>query len=195
MAKKPDTATFHSNYTEYRLVRQAHVETPLAIGAGWVTSIKPIRYQFQSGLEDGKLVGVLTVPVGSDKLIDHSGWLAPTAEQGVERDAADALRAHHDFGRNIWEASVPAASIRARIQRAIATLAEADLDAILAEERAKGNRRELVVEIESAIRLVVDTRAEYEAEALRAAEAEAAEAEAQAAKPAAKKAAKQPATV
>jgi hypothetical protein len=72
------------------------------VGA-WQTTQTPVRYRFQPAVnEKGELVGRLDVQVGQDKLVDHAGWLAVGAEAGIERDAAEALQVHKEFGSDFW---------------------------------------------------------------------------------------------
>lgn len=163
MAKQ--TVTFVSKYTELELVRQPAVDVPLPSGqAGWISQSPGLRYKFEPSLDEaGGLVGKLDVIAGQDRLVDSSGWLARDAEQGVERDAVAALRAHREFGRDFWAMPVPMTVARARIRQAIANLNEADLVALLAEEKAEHNRRELVTETQDALSLVREQLANFQA--------------------------------
>lgn len=163
MAKAAEV-TFISNYSNHRLTRRAWVEKPLGDNSGgWVTSQVPVRYQFEAGMEDGKVVGVLTVKAGQDKLVDHGGWLAAGQEQGVERDAVAALRAHREYGHDFVQQATPAKLVRARIRSAIANLNGEDLEALISEERAEHNRRELVTEAQDALELVREQMANIRA--------------------------------
>jgi hypothetical protein len=118
MAKQ--VISFISKFTELELVRVPRNETP-TVGLQWVTSTQAVKYKFYPTLaEDGSgLVGRLDVPVGSDKLVDGNRWLAPGEEQGIERDAPTALRAHVEFGasRDFWQMPVPPPSSAARSGR------------------------------------------------------------------------------
>lgn len=163
MAKQ--TVTFHSNFTEHELVRVPRNETPTA-GLAWVQTTNAVKYKFQPAVdENGELVGRLDVIVGTDKLVDGSGWLRAGEEQGVERDAVAALRAHREFGpgRDFWQMATPMAMVRSRIRSAIANLREQELADLLAEERAEGKRAVLVSEIEDGLALVREQIANIEA--------------------------------
>lgn len=166
------TVTFFSNATEHELVRQPRNDKPVPSGIGWINDTKGVKYKFKPAIdESGKLVGRLDVFVGQDKLQDHMGWLRPDEDDSVERDAPTALRAHREYGRDFWAMPVPMASFRSRIRVAIANLAADDLVALLAEEKAEHNRRELVTEAQDALDLVREQLANFEA-ARAAAEAE-----------------------
>lgn len=166
------TVTFFSNYTEHVLVRRPHVESPIpGIMAGWQTMQTPIRYKFQPALNaDGKLVGRLDVTEGQDKLQDHAGWLAAGQPSGVERDAADALRAHREFGRDLWELGHEpgtlyprAQDLRKLITRASVALDEDALAEIIETELRSHNRRDLVSEAETALATVREAMVEMQA--------------------------------
>lgn len=166
------TTTFFSNYAEHVLVRRPHVEAPIpGVMAGWQTMQQPVRYKFQPALnDDGKLVGRLDVVDGQDKMRDHGGWLAAGQPNDVERDAAEALRAHREFGRDLWELGHEPGTLYPRAQdtrklitRASVALDEDALTEIIETEQRSHNRRDLVSEAETALATVREAAAEIEA--------------------------------
>lgn len=175
---KPQIVSFISKYTEHELVRVPRNETPTA-GLQWLTTTDAVKYKFYPTLaEDGSgLVGRLDVPVGSDKLVDGNRWLAPGQEQGIERDAPTALRAHVEFGasRDFWQMPVPAAMVRRTLRQALAALDADAIKGLMAEERDVANRADLLSEAQDALDLVNEqvtslqaAQAEAEAEAEKA---------------------------
>lgn len=183
------TVTFHAKYTEHELTRRPKLEQPLLSG-GFQTVQQPLRYKFApTKSPDGEfLIGELVVNVGQDKLVDHSTWLRPGEDQTVERDAADALRAHYNFGADFWEAPMPAVLFRKNLHRANTKLEEDTVLAMIAEEQRVANRRDLLDEANTVLEMIREMRAEMQA----AAEAQEAEEQAKA-KPAAKQKAATPA--
>lgn len=158
------TVTFFSNATEHELVRQPRNDKPVPSGVGWINETRGVKYKFLPAIdEDGKLVGRLDVFVGQDKLQDHMGWLRPDEDDAIERDAPTALRAHKEYRRDFWQAAVPAKLVRARIRSGIANLNGEDLEALISEERAEHNRRELVTEAQDALELVREQMANIQA--------------------------------
>lgn len=185
------TVTFFSNYTEHVLTRRPQIDVPLAQG-GWQTTQPPVRYRFSPAVnEKGELVGRLDVKVGQDKFKDHSGWLAAGQDQTVDRDAADAMRAYHAFGRDVWESGHAPGTLYPRAQdfrkellRAVGGLNEERLVEMVSEERWSHARPDLVSEAETALATVREAVAEIAAQ----------QAAQEAAKPAAKAKAKAPVT-
>lgn len=167
--------TFVSKYTRLELLRRAKREVPVPDGSGgWITQQERVAYQFVPSLdrESGKLVGELKVREGQDKLSsDHSRWLQPGEEFGVERDAVAALLAHHSFGQDFWLLGHDPGTVyprpqdwRANIRKASVRLDEEALVDMIAEEKRSHGRGDLLAEAEDALREVRQARAELEAE-------------------------------
>lgn len=176
---------FHSRYTEHEIIRRSRAQVPLPTG-GWQTVQTRIAYQFHPApAPDGEgLIGVCAVPVGKDVMTEPNpdGWLAPGEDQEKKRDAVDALRAHHRFGQDFWEAGHAPGTKYPRPQdfrkdamTAAVALDEEALVEMIAKERGSHHRPELIGDAEVALGQV--------REALAAAQAQA---EAQASKPKAK---------
>lgn len=167
-----ETITFFSNYSEHVLTRRPHVEIPIpGVMAGWQDAQRPLRIRFKPAVnEKGEVIGRADAIVGKDVIVDHSGWLAAGQEQGVERDEVDALRAHKEFGRDIWEFGHEpgtlyprAQDLRKLITRASVALDEDALVEIIEKEQRSHNRRDLISEAETALATVREAIAEMQA--------------------------------
>jgi hypothetical protein len=169
------TVTFESRYSAYALVRYPKVETPSPTGIGYQLMHRGKTYQFQpvpSPKAESGFIGVLTLKVGQDKMdTDHEGWLRPEFEQGVTRDAIEALKAHKEFGSDFWEQGFGPGTLYPRdvdfrrdITVATAALDTGRLEAMIAEETASHGRVDLLEAARDALAVVQETRAEIEAE-------------------------------
>lgn len=169
------TVTFESKYGAYSLVRYPKVQTPSPTGIGYQTTHRGLSYQFQpvpSPKAESGFVGLLTVKAGQDKLdTDHDGWLRDGEDQGKVRDAADALMAHREFGRDFWLQGHDPGTIYPRPQewrqdviRASAALDDEKLMTMIAEEKASHGRIDLLEEAQEALDIVAAVIAESEAE-------------------------------
>lgn len=189
MAKRE--VVFHSKFTEHNLTRQPKDAEPLRTG-GWRITERGVSYQFHAApAPDGEyLIGVCVVKEGQDVLVDHSGWLNAEAEQGIERDAVQALRSHYAFGADFWEAPVLARDFRRSLRKAAAELDEETVLALIAEEQRTGKRRELLDDAEGTLEIFREERQRLEADAAAAEASNEAEAAKQSEKPAAEKTAK-----
>jgi hypothetical protein len=169
------TVTFESKSAHFTLIRQHRVQTPLLTG-GYQTVQKGITYKFQptpSGRGENKMVGVLTVREGQDKLTtDDESFLAPGEEVGIERDAVKALMASRAFGAQFWVKGHEPGTLyprpqdfRRELQVCIASLNEERLAEMLQEERGSHQRADLLAEVEDALEVVRETLAAAAAEA------------------------------
>lgn len=171
--------TFESKYTKHYVLRRPLMEKPLSTG-GWVPEQQSVHYQFQPApdRETGKMIGVLTVREGQDKLdTDHTGTLKAGKETGVMRDAAQFLMDHRAFGEDFWLLGFgPGTKLprpqewRADVRKASVSLDEETLVRMLNEEKASHARPDLIQEAEDALELVRGALAEIAA--AKAAEAE-----------------------
>jgi hypothetical protein len=154
---------FISNYTAHRLVRRPKHEIPTVTGA-WITRQDGVSYQFEPWLDrdSGKLVGILRVKAGQDKLdTDAGGWLKPGEEYGIERDAPTALMAHRAFQEDFWLHGFPPGTKlprpqewRADIRQASVDLNEELLVKMIADERRTHGREDLISEAQDALDLI-----------------------------------------
>lgn len=181
------TVTFISSHPQLELLRVPHFEKPLPMGNGWMTAQQRVAYKFQPvpDRETGGLVGVLIVKEGSDKLVDSSGWLRDDQEEGIERDAVQALMAHRLFkcgeddaqeGPNrepsFWlQGHEPGtkypqpAEFRRTIRLAGVSLDEEKLVEMINEERRTHQRQDLLEDAEGTLEAVRQARAEIDAAA------------------------------
>lgn len=169
------TVTFESKSAHFTLIRQHRIQTPLLTG-GYQTVQKGLTYKFQptpSGKGENKLIGVLTVREGQDKLsTDDESFLRPGEEVGVERDAVQALMANKGFGAKFWLKGHEPGTLyprpqdfRRELQVCIASLNEERLVEMLREERGSHQRPDLLAEVEDALDVVRQTLAVAQAEA------------------------------
>ena len=181
-ATRPDETVFYSRYTNLKLVRQPTIDETLVGGARRVLN-PGTRYRFEQG--------VLRVRAGRDKMIDRDGWLAPGQEEGIERDAVEALRAHRRYNKDFWEAGREPGrptpyeeDVLADMSKAAADLKDDVIERLLVGERETHNRQLLVRALTSALETTRAARIKLEGEVNDKA-AEAAEAKAKPAKKAA----------
>lgn len=160
---KPGEVVFLSRYANLTLTRVNSLEEVLVGGVRrQVTNGK--RYRFEQG--------VLRVKPGKDRLVDHDGWLAADAEQDVERDIVEALRAHRLFNRDFHEVGkepgrlVPyEEDFLGDLHSAVAELDVDAIEALIAAEKDGHNRPLLVKSAQKALETAVATRTKLEAEA------------------------------
>lgn len=159
----PDEVVFLSRYTNLLLVRHPAREEVLLGGVRRLVDHGK-KYRFEQG--------VLRVRPGKDRMVDHDGWLHRDAEQDVERDAVDALRAHRRFNKEFWEVGKEPGRLQPYEETVLEWLGEAvaDLDTerleqILTGERETHNRPLLVRALASALKTTAATRAKLEGEA------------------------------
>jgi hypothetical protein len=165
---------FISNYTAHRLIRRPKHEIPTVTGA-WITRQDGVSYQFEPWLDrdSGKLVGILRVKAGQDKLdTDAGGWLKDGEEYGIERDAPTALMAHRAFGEDFWLSGHEPGTLyprpqdwRADVRKASVSLDEELLVNMVAEERRTHGREDLIGEAQDALELVRGALAAAQAQA------------------------------
>ncbi len=167
---RPDEVVFLSRYTNLVLVRR-NMRDDGGINRRIIDTGK--KYRFEQG--------VLRVRPGQDKMIDHDGWLHRDAEQDIERDAVDALRAHRRFNKEFWEVGKEPGrpqpyeeEVLEWLGEAVADLNVERLEQLLVGERETHNRPLLVRALTSAIKTTAATRAKLEGEANDKAAAEAA---------------------
>lgn len=170
----PKIVTFESKFGAYNIVRQPKVQVPLPNGTGWQTVERGKSYQFQpvpSPRAESGFVGVLTVKVGQDKLVDAEDWLKVGADVGPERDVVDALQLHREFGADFWiQGHAPGtlyprpAEFRREVTTCTAKLDDGRLAEMIAEETRTHGRAELIAEAQDALDIVAQMVAEAQAE-------------------------------
>lgn len=168
-ARDDSLRIFYSKHADLCLTRRPQIDQPLPTG-GFHTAQESVRYRFKNG--------VLRVRVGDDKLVDHRGWLKRNAEQGVERDAVEALKAHHDYGHRFHlEGEEPGRpqplerDFLKALTKAATKLDVAQIESMLEQEKATHKRMDLVLAAESALegaREELESLAKAQAEAERA---------------------------
>lgn len=168
------TVTFESKAAAHCVVRHPKVQLPSPTGIGYQTTQKGLSYQFQpvpSPKAESGFVGLLTVKVGQDKLLDHPGWLRDGEDEEKVRDAVEALQAHQEFGRDFWLQGHEPGTIYPRpvewrqdVIRASAALDDEKLRAMIAEEKASHGRVDLLAEAQEALDIVEGVIASAEAE-------------------------------
>lgn len=178
---RPGEVVFLARYDNLVLVRQPAIEDVLAGGARRIVQ-KGKRYRFAQG--------VLRAKVGRDVLVDHEGWLARDAEENVERDQVDALRAHRRYNKDFWEvgkepgrAQPYEEDVLEWMSEAVADLDVERLEKVLAGEKETHNRPLLTRALTSALNKTRETRVKIEAAANDQAAAEAEKAKPAKAKP------------
>jgi hypothetical protein len=162
-AQRPDEVVFFSRYTNMKLVRQNAVEEVLV--GGIRRQVNPgKRYRFEQG--------TLRVRVGKDVMVDHDGWLARDAEEGIERDVVDALRAHRRYNKDFWEVGKEPGRLKPYDEDVLAWMSDAvaDLDVdrltqLLEDEKNTHARPLLVRALGSALEKTRETRVKIEAAA------------------------------
>lgn len=178
---RPNEVVFLSRYTNLVLVRRPVQEEVLVGGARRIVD-NGKKYRFEQG--------VLRVRPGKDVFVDHDGWLHQDAEQDVERDVVEALRAHRRFNKEFWEVGKEPGRAKPYdedvlewMSAAVADLDVERLEQLLSDERNGHNRALLVRALSSALEKTRETRVKIEAAANDEAAAKAKSAKA---KPAAK---------
>lgn len=168
---RPNEVLFISRYTNHKMTRVPAIDETLIGGQRRIVQ-QPKRIRF--------IDNVYRARIGKDVLVDHDGWLHRDAEQGVERDEVDALRAHRNYNKLFWEVGKEPGRLQPYEETVLEWLGEAvaDLDIerlerILTGERETHNRPLLVRALSSALKTTQATRAKLEAEANDKAAAEA----------------------
>ena len=162
------TVEFRSKYSEHVLTRVPRVEAPNALGQRVVHQVGE-RIKF-SPVPDGRggLEGRYVARVGRNVHEDSIDWLKDSEDTSIERDEVDALKAHREFGGEIWVAGWSPAEtrqlprpqdFRKDVTRAAVALDADEVQRLLDQELGTHGRGDLVQFATDALETIQETQA------------------------------------